>query len=99
MPHKFGISELTWTYIGVASATLLLMTTSKTAANTIGKEGVFGYGKSKKLASLGKSKEKTWGDLQNASLVLLALTMLESSHDSIQRLTNARQASKYKDIF
>jgi hypothetical protein len=99
MPHKLGISETTWSYIGVASGALLLMTTSKTVANTIGKEGLFGYGKSKKLASLGRSKEKTWGDLQNVSLVLLALTMLESSHDALQRLAHVRQTNKLKDIF
>jgi hypothetical protein len=97
--YKLGISEKTWTYIGVASGALLLATTSKTVANTIGKEGIFGYGKSKKLATLGKSKDKTWGDLQNVSLVLLALTMLESSHDSLQRLAQVRKAGKFKDIF
>ena len=36
-------------------------------------------GKSKRLASYGKSKEATWGTC-NISFVLIALTLLESNY-------------------
>ena len=55
--YKLGLSDRTWTYIGAASAGLLLLTAGKNIANEIGKEGVFGYGKSKSLASFGKNKD------------------------------------------
>ena len=99
MPHKFGISETSWAYLGVISAGLLLATTTRQAANVIGSDGIFGYGKSKKLASLGKSRNKTWLSLQALSLGLLTLTMLESSHDSLQRLAQVQENNRLKDIF
>jgi len=99
MPHKLGVSETTWAYIGVISGGVLLLTTGRQAANAIGKDGLFGYGKSKKLAAYGKSKEKTWGDLQTLSLGLLALIMLESGHDSLERLKAARKQSKFDNTF
>ena len=58
--YKLGLSEKTWTYIGAASAGLLLLTASKNVANEIGKEGIFGYGKSKKARILW---EEQGGDL------------------------------------
>ena len=98
MNYKLGISEKTWTYIGVASAGLLLTTTGKNALNVIGKGGVFGYGKSKRLASLGTSREATWGHLQNLSLVLIALTMLESNYDAFERMKQARANEDYSKL-
>ena len=99
MRYKLGVSETTWTYIAVASGVLLLLTTGRSVANTVGKDGIFGYGKSKKLASLGKSREKTWGDLQTLSLGLVAVTMLETGHDSLQRLAELKNQSKLNDTF
>lgn len=97
--YKLGLSDKTWTYIGLASAGLLLVTTSKSAANSIGKNGIFGYGKSKKLASLGKGQETTWGSLQNISLLLIAITMVENNYDSISKVVETRQYEKFQDIF
>lgn len=94
MNHKLGISEKTWTYIGVASGTLLLMSSLRTAANTIGSDGIFGYGKSQKLATYGKGKEKTWSSIQALSLGLVALTMIESSHDNLVKLAEVREQGK-----
>lgn len=96
---KLGISDRTWTYIGAASAGLLLLTASKNVANEIGKEGIFGYGKSKRLASFGKSKEATWGNLQNISLVLVALTLLESNYDALERVKLANLKAKIPESF
>ena len=96
---KLGISDRTWTYIGAASAGLLLLTASKNVANEIGKEGIFGYGKSKRLASFGKSKEATWGNLQNISLVLVALTLLESNYDALERVRLANLKAKIPESF
>ena len=97
--YKLGISDRTWTYIGAASAGLLLLTASKNVANEIGKEGIFGYGKSKRLASFGKSKEATWGNLQNISLVLVALTLLESNYDALERVKLANLKAKIPESF
>ncbi len=94
MNYKLGISEKTWTYIGVASGTLLLMGSLRTAANVIGSDGVFGYGKSQKLATYGKGSEKSWSSLQALSLGLVALTMIESSHDNLARLSEIRNQGK-----
>ncbi len=99
MRYKLGVSETTWTYIAVASGILLLLTTSRSVANTVGKDGIFGYGKSKKLATFGKGREKTWGDLQTLSLGLVAVTMLETGHDSLQRLAELKNQSKLNDTF
>lgn len=99
MNHKLGISEKTWTYIGVASGTLLLMSSFRTAANTIGSDGVFGYGKSQKLATYGKGKEKTWTSIQALSLGLIALTMVENSHDSLVKLADIKEQGKEKIQF
>jgi len=96
---KLGISDRTWTYIGAASAGLLLATTGKNLANEIGKEGIFGYGKSKRLASYGKSKEATWGNLQNISFVLIALTLLESNYDALERVKLANVKAKIPESF
>ena len=96
---KLGISDRTWTYIGAASAGLLLLTTGKNLANEIGKEGIFGYGKSKRLASYGKSKEATWGNLQNISFVLIALTLLESNYDALERVKLANVKAKIPESF
>ena len=96
---KLGLSDRTWTYIGAASAGLLLLTTGKNLANEIGKEGVFGYGKSKRLASYGKSKEATWGNLQNLSLVLIALTLLENNYDAFERVKIANIQAKIPESF
>jgi|TARA_B100001094_G_scaffold251853_1_gene249757 hypothetical protein len=94
MNHKLGISEKTWTYIGVASGTLLLISSLRTAANVIGSDGVFGYGKSQKLATYGKGKEKTWSSIQALSLGLVALTMVENSHDNLVKLAEVREQGK-----
>ena len=99
MNHKLGISEKTWTYIGVASGTLLLMSSFRTAANVIGSDGVFGYGKSQKLATYGKGKEKTWTSIQALSLGLIAVTMVESSHDSLAKLADIKEQGKEKIQF
>ena len=96
---KLGISDRTWTYIGAASAGLLLLTTGKNLANEIGKEGIFGYGKSKRLASYGKSKEATWGNLQNISFVLIALTLLESNYDALEKVKLANVKAKIPESF
>ena len=94
MNYKLGISEKTWTYIGVASGTLLLISSLRTAANTIGSDGIFGHGKSQKLATYGKGKEKTWSSIQALSLGLVALTMIESSHDNLVKLAEVREQGK-----
>jgi len=99
MNHKLGISEKTWTYIGVASGTLLLMSSFRTAANVIGSDGIFGYGKSQKLATYGKGKEKTWTSIQALSLGLIAVTMVESSHDSLAKLADIKEQGKEKIQF
>ena len=96
---KLAISDRTWTYIGAASAGLLLVTTGKNLANEIGKEGIFGYGKSKRLASYGKSKEATWGNLQNISFVLIALTLLESNYDALEKVKLANVKAKIPESF
>jgi len=97
--YKLGISDRTWTYIGAASAGLLLLTASKNVANEIGKEGIFGYGKSKRLASFGKNKEATWGNLQNISLVLVALTLLESNYDAFEKVKQINVKAKIPESF
>jgi len=94
MNNKLGISEKTWTYIGVASGTLLLISSLRTAANVIGSDGIFGYGKSQKLATYGKGKEKTWSSIQALSLGLVALTMVENSHDNLAKLAEVREQGK-----
>ena len=100
MPHhKLGISNQTWAYIGLASSGMLLLTTSKAVANSVGSGGIFGYGKSKRLASFGKKQEKAWGNLQNISLVLIAVTLLEANYDSIAKVVETRQYAKFQDIF
>ena len=99
MDYKLGISEKTWTYIGVASGALLLMSSLRTAANVIGSDGVFGYGKSQKLATYGKGKEKTWTSIQALSLGLIAVTMVENSHDNLIKLSDIRERGKEKIQF
>ena len=99
MDYKLGISEKTWTYIGVASGTLLLMSSFRTAANVIGSDGIFGYGKSQKLATYGKGKEKTWTSIQALSLGLIAVTMVENSHDNLIKLSDIRERGKEKIQF
>ena len=97
--YKLGLSDRTWTYIGAASAGLLLLTASKNIANEIGKEGLFGYGKSKSLASFGKSKEATWGNLQNLSLLLVGLTLLESNYDALSKVKEVTMQAKLPESF
>ena len=99
MNHKLGISEKTWTYIGVASGTLLLMISLRSAANVIGSYGGFGYGKSQNLATYGKGKEKTWSSIQALSLGLIAITMVENSHDNLVKLAEIREQGKEKIQF
>ena len=97
--YKLGISDRTWTYIGAASAGLLLLTAGKNVANEIGKEGIFCYGKSKRPASFGKNKEATWGNLQNISLVLVALTLLESNYDAFEKVKQVNIKAKIPESF
>ena len=97
--YKLGLSEKTWTYIGAASAGLLLLTASKNVANEIGKEGIFGYGKSKRLASFGKTKEATWGNLQNLSLLFVGLTLLESNYEALERVKRVNIKAKIPESF
>lgn len=80
-----GFSAQTWTYVEAASGALLLLTTMKTAANTVGSTGVFGYGKNKKLASYGKTNQRTWDSLQALSLAIIAITMVKSSKVEIDK--------------
>jgi hypothetical protein len=97
--YKLGISDRTWTYIGAASAGLLLLTAGKSIANEIGKEGLFGYGKSKRLASFGKTKEATWGNLQNLSLLFVGLTLLESNYEALERVKKVNIKAKIPESF
>jgi hypothetical protein len=99
MGYKLGISNKAWTYIGVASGTLLLMSSLRTAANVIGNDGIFGYGKSQKLATYGKGKEKTWASIQGISFGLIALTMIENSHDNLIALSEIKEQGKEKIQF
>ena len=75
------------------------MSSFRTAANVIGSDGVFGYGKSQKLATYGKGKEKTWTSIQALSLGLIAVTMVESSHDNLIKLSDIRERGKEKIQF
>ncbi len=78
-----GLSSQTWTYVEVASGLLLLATTARTAANTIGGQGIFGYGKNQTLANYGKKNSANWASLQALSLAIVAVTMLKNNLDAV----------------
>jgi hypothetical protein len=92
-----GFSSETWTYVEVASGLLLLVTTARTAANTVGSQGIFGYGKNNALANYGKKNNANWNSLQALSLAIVAITMLKSSHTSIHQITESFRFAKIKD--
>jgi hypothetical protein len=92
-----GLSSQTWTYVEVASGLLLLATTARTAANTIGGQGIFGYGKNQTLANYGKKNSANWASLQALSLAIVAVTMLKNNHNSINQLKESFKFSEIKD--
>jgi hypothetical protein len=92
-----GFSSETWTYVEVTSGLLLLATTARTAANTIGSQGIFGYGKNNALANYGKKNSANWNSLQALSLAIVAITMLKSSHNSIGQLKESIRYAAIKD--
>ena len=85
------------TYVEVASGLLLLATTARTAVNTIGGQGIFGYGKNQALANYGKKNSANWASLQALSLAIVAVTMLKNNHNSINQLKESFKFSEIKD--
>ena len=93
--YILGVSETNWSYIKAVSGVLLIMTTTKTAMNTVGGQGIFGYGKNDFMAKFGRSRQEWWTSLQALSLAIVATTMLKDSYVS---LDTAAKNAVHKDI-
>ena len=93
--YTLGVSETNWSYVKAVSGVLLIMTTTKTAMNTVGGQGIFGYGKNDFMANFGRSKQQWWKSLQALSLAIVATTMLKDSYVS---LDTAAKNAIHKDI-
>jgi len=92
-----GLSPQSWTYVETVSGLLLLVTTARTAANTIGSQGIFGYGKNEKLAKYGSKNSSNWASLQALSLAIVAVTMLRNNHSAVEDLKKSLKFSDIKD--
>ena len=67
------------------------------AANTIGSQGIFGYGKNQTLANYGKKNNANWASLQALSLAIVAVTMLKNNHSAVNQLKESLRFSDIKD--
>ena len=74
-----------------------MVTTARTAANTVGSQGIFGYGKSETLAKYGSKNSSNWASLQALSLAIVAVTMLRNNHAAVEELKNSLRFSDIKD--
>jgi len=95
--YVLGISRRHWSYIEAVSATLLIMNGTKAAVNTVGANGIFGYGKSTKLAGFGRNRNDTWKSLQALSLAVVAVTMLKGASESLKSAAINAQVSEIEE--
>ena len=98
--YILGISERHWSYVKAFSGVLLIMTTTKTAMNTVGSVGIFGYGKNKTLAGFGRERSQEWKSIQALSLAVVAVTMLKDASVSLSEAgNNAKFRRIEKELF
>tara|TARA_Y100000004_G_scaffold196216_1_gene265532 strand:- start:11366 stop:11689 length:324 start_codon:yes stop_codon:yes gene_type:complete len=98
--YVLGVSKENWSYVKAFSGVLLIMTTTKTAMNTVGKQGIFGFGKHPKLAKFGYFKEDYWKSIQALSLAVVAVTMLKDASVSLTTAANNAKLSRIgKEFF
>jgi len=73
------------------------MNGTKAAVNTVGANGIFGYGKSTKLAGFGRNRNDTWKSLQALSLAVVAVTMLKGASESLKSAAINAQVSEIEE--
>ena len=85
-----GMSVKTWDRIELASIGFVLATTGRAALETVGKKGIFGYGKSSGLVKASRlgMQASTWKEITTLSTVLGFLLVMKSSIDVVERKTN-----------
>jgi transcriptional regulator with XRE-family HTH domain len=83
---RLGISIATWDKIELSSIGLLVLITLRETMDVVGSNGLFGYGKSKKLqkySRLGFERD-TWSNINVLSTILGAGLLLKGAVDTVE---------------
>jgi hypothetical protein len=85
-----GIPVKTWDKVELISLGFVVTTTARTALETVGKKGVFGFGKSSGLVKASRlgMKADTWKEITTLSTVLGFMLVAKSAIDAIESKTN-----------
>jgi len=85
-----GLSVKTWDRIELASLAFVVAVSGRGALEGVGKNGVFGFGKSKELVKFSRLglKTSTWKDVNTLSAVLGFAVLLKSGVDLVERKTD-----------
>lgn len=86
----FGVPVKTWDRVELISLGVVVATTARTAFETVGQKGLFGYGKSKGLVKASRMglKSSTWKEINTLSTVLGFMLLAKSALDTIESKTN-----------
>lgn len=85
----FGVKGDTWMKVDAASTLLFTAVISRRALQGLGKNGVFGAGKSKRLEKLNfGASDKTWDYIDTISTVLWAFTLIHGAIDTYEEMNN-----------
>lgn len=99
---RLGISIATWDKIELSSLGLLVLITLRETMDVVGSNGLFGYGKSKKLqkySRLGFERD-TWSNINVLSTLLGAGLLFKGAIDTVEtKTTLLRQATKPRTTF
>ena len=90
---RLGISIKTWDKLEIGSLGLLVLITARQTMDTVGTNGLFGFGKSKKLqrySRLGFERD-TWRNINVMSSLLGAALLLKGAIDTVEAKTNLFQ--------
>ena len=83
----FGLSGKRWLQVDAVSTFAITAVTLRKAAQGIGKHGLFGYGKSKKLEKINLGlKNKQWDYIDAAATALWAFTLLHGAIDAYEEV-------------
>ena len=87
---RLGISIKTWDRLEIGSLALLVIITARQTMDTVGTNGLFGFGKSKKLQRYSRLgfERNTWRNINVMSSVLGAALLLKGTIDTVEAKTD-----------
>jgi hypothetical protein len=85
-----GLSVKTWDRIELLSLGIVVAVSGRGVLEGVGKNGLFGYGKSNKLVKYSRMglKTSTWKDVNTLSAILGFAVLLKSGVDLVERKTD-----------